>query len=262
MYYLKKKGNEPLPGGDVVVNVSYLDNPWVTDDQIAEAEYDKLRDYDKYKHVWLGGYQTYSDSLVFKNWKIEEFEAPPEAMHKFGSDFGFNSPTTLVRSHILGRNLYIDYEAYQFNCEIDFLPDLYHQVPESDQWPIIGDSARPEIISYLKRHGFPKVYSSKKGDGSIKEGVKFLQNYNMIVHPRCVYTVDELSDYRWKVDPNIIDPVTNKPIVLPILVDDKNHIIDPLRYAHEGHRRAENKEKNVHVDVKPVVNPMANRWKN
>ena len=254
------RGGSPPPG-TILVNANYYDNPWMDDpDILEEIEYDKKRDLDKYQHVWGGGYIKNSETTVFKNWRVEEFDTPADAIHKFGSDFGYNSPTTLVRSHIIGRKLYIDYETYQLNCEIDNLPDLYRQVPESDQWPIIADSSRPETISYLKKHGFPKVYASVKGKDSIKEGVEFLKTYEIIAHPRCKYTIDELTNYKWKVDKNIIDPVTNKPAVLPVLVDDKNHIIDPLRYAHEGHRRAEKtKKKNINFIPKPTQNPMARK---
>jgi phage terminase large subunit len=135
---------------------------------------------------------------------------------------------------------------------------LYRQIDDSDKWPIIADSSRPETISYLRRHGFDKVYSSVKGKDSIKEGVDFLKSYEIIVHPRCKYTIDELTNYRWKVDEKIVDPTTGRPVVLPVLVDDKNHIIDPLRYAHEGHRRAEkSKKKKQSFIPQPTRNPMA-----
>lgn len=251
------RGDNPPPGS-IVVNANYWDNPWFDEGLLGEVEYDKKRDFDKYQHIWEGGYIRNSEASVFKNWRIEEFESPADAIHRQGSDFGFNSPTTLVRSHIKGRTLFIDYEAFQINCEIDDIPDLFRQIPDSDKWPIIADSSRPETISYLRNHGFKKTYASVKGKDSLKEGVEFLKSYDIVVHPRCVYTIDELSEYKWKVDENIIDPVTNKPAILPVLVDEKNHIIDPLRYAHEGHRRAEKaKKRNTAFVPKPIHNPMA-----
>jgi phage terminase large subunit len=72
-------------------------------------EYDRARDPDKYAHVWGGGYVSNSEARVFRNWKIEEFDAPPDAIHRLGADWGFAvDPTVLVRCHIVGRKLYID----------------------------------------------------------------------------------------------------------------------------------------------------------
>jgi phage terminase large subunit len=105
------------------------------------------------------------------------------------------------------------------------------EVPQAEKWPITADSARPETISYMKRNGFPRMAAAIKGAKSLEEGVAFLQGLEVIVHPRCVHTIDELSTYSYKKDPD-----TGKPI--PILEDKNNHVIDALRYACEGARRA------------------------
>lgn len=225
------RGDHPPPDS-IVVRANYLDNPYFPDVLRQEMSYDKQRDPDKYAHVWLGQYVKNSEARVFKNWRIEECEPPPGATLRYGSDFGFSiDPSVLLRCWIDGRNLYIDYEAYQIGCEIDRLPDLFMSVPESERWPLIADSSRPETISYLKKHGFPKILAAVKGARSVEEGVEFLKSFDIIVHPRCVHLIDELTLYSYK-----IDPLTN--LVIPILADKNNHCIDALRYACEGTRRA------------------------
>jgi phage terminase large subunit len=195
-------------------------------------EYDKRRDSDKYAHVWMGQYLTNSNSRVFNNWRIEDFDAPPDAIHRLGADWGFAvDPTTLVRCHIIGRTLYIDYETYMVGCEIVNTPELLMQVPESEKWPIVADSARPETISHMRKNGFPKIMTAVKGPRSVEEGIQFLKGYDIVVHPRCIHTIDELTLYSYKTD-----PLTGK--ILPVLEDKKNHVIDALRYACEGVRRA------------------------
>jgi phage terminase large subunit len=223
----------PTPPKDAqVLKVNFTDNPWFPSVLKDEMEYDKRRDPDKYQHVWMGGYLTNSNSRVFKNWRVEDFDAPPDAIHRLGADWGFSiDPTTLVRCHIIGRNLYIDYEAYMVGCEIVNTPELFMQVPESEKWPIVADSARPETISHMKRNGFPKIMTAVKGPKSVEEGIEFLKNYDIIVHPRCTHTIDELTLYSYKTD-----PLTGK--ILPVLEDKKNHVIDALRYACEAVRRA------------------------
>lgn len=231
---------DTTPTGACVIQANYTDNPWLPQEMLDEMEYDKRRDPDKYAHVWLGGYQTNSEARVFRNWKIEEFERPLGTIHRFGADWGFASdPSVLVRSSIEGNRLYIDYEAYMVGCEIVNLPELFMSLPEAEKWPITADSARPETISHMQKHGFPKIFAAIKGPGSLEDGVEWLKSFDIIVHPRCVHTIDELTMYSYKTD-----PLTAK--VLPILMDKKNHVIDALRYACEGARRAKkptNKEK-------------------
>jgi phage terminase large subunit len=199
-------------------------------------EWDRKRDFDKYQWVWEGEYERNGEARVFKNWRVEAFEAPPDAEFRFGADWGFAiDPTTLVRCYIEGRNLYIDYEAYMVGCEIDQTPQLFDSVPGSRRWLITADSARPETVSYMKRDGF-KIVSAIKGPGSIEDGVEFLKSFDIIVHPRCEHTITELGAYKYKTD-----SLTGK--VLPILADKDNNIIDAARYALEGARRADTETK-------------------
>jgi phage terminase large subunit len=243
------RGDNPPPQS-VVIEVNFQDNPWFPDVLKDEMEYDMRRDPDKFQHVWKGAYLQNSQSRVFRNWSIEEFESEPDAIFRFGADWGFAvDPTVLVRCHIVGRKLYVDYEAYMVGCEITDTPDLFMTIPESEKWPIIADSARPETISHMRRSGFPKIMGAVKGPKSVEEGIEWLKSYDIVVHPRCVHTIDELMLYSYKTDTS-----TNQ--VLPILEDKKNHVIDALRYACEGVRRAA--PKAAVKNFTPL--PTANRW--
>lgn len=225
------RGDNPPPGATVVC-ANYKDNPWFPVELLHEMEYDRGRDPEKYAHIWLGEYQRNSEARVFRNWTIDEFDRPPGTVFRLGADWGFSvDPSVLVRCSIEGRRLYVDYEAYQVGCEIDMLPELFFSVPEAEKWPVTADSARPETISYMVKHGFPKMTSAVKGAKSLEEGVEFLRSFDIVVHPRCVHTIDELTMYSYK-----LDPLTGK--VLPILEDKNNHVIDSLRYACEGARRS------------------------
>jgi len=217
----------------------------------------KRRDPDKYRHVWLGEYRTMSQSRVFRNWTTEAFETPEDATFYFGADWGFSiDPSDLSRCFIDGRTLYIDQEAYMVGCEIDHCPFLFggmqdkelqelnpeayaalkkknvqwKGIPGARQWPITADNARPETISYMRKHGFPLMRPSIKGAGSLMEGVEFLQSYDIVIHPRCKHTIDEYTYYSFKTDPRTDE-------VIPVLVDKKNHVIDSDRYAIENVRR-------------------------
>jgi phage terminase large subunit len=225
------RGENPPPDA-CVVEVNWSDNPWFPDVLRQEMEYDRGRDVDKYLHVWEGGYDTKSNARVFKNWRIEEFEIPNGQAMKQGADWGFSvDPSVLVQCWIEGRNLYVPYEAYMVGCEIDNLPELFDRVPDSRKWFTTADSARPETISYMQRHGYPRMGAAIKGANSLEEGIQFLQSFDIVVHPRCVHTIDELTHYAYKTDPDTGE-------VLGVLEDRNNHVIDAIRYACEGARRA------------------------
>lgn len=238
----------------VCVETNWWDNPWFPDELYRDMERDRRRDPEKYDHVWAGGYLRNSEARVFKNWVVESFETPRshvDFLH--GADWGFSvDPTVLVRAFVgrwengkaipdpKGRHLFIDHEVYQVGVELDHTPKLFDQLVKENgvvtqqgaarSFPIIADSSNPQAISYLRRHNYPLIKAAIKGPNSIKEGVTFLQNYDIVVHPRCVHVRDELTHFSYKVDPHTQQ-------VLPILSDKKNHVIDSLRYAVEPVRR-------------------------
>jgi phage terminase large subunit len=213
------RGDTP-PENAIVIEANYCDNPWFPDELKQELEYDKRRDIDKYNHVWLGKYRQNSEARVFRNWRIEDFTRPDGTIYRLGADWGFAvDPSVLIRCSIDGNNLYIDYEAYRVGCEIINLPELFMSVPDAEKWPITADSARPETISHMQKNGFPKIRSAVKGPKSIEDGIEWLKSFDIIVHPRCVHTIDELTYYSYKEDKLTGD-------ILPLLEDKDNHVID------------------------------------
>lgn len=242
------RGPNGPPPRSIVRKINFDQNPFFPEVLREEMEWDRERDPDKYAHIWLGEYVRNSEARVFKNWRVEEFDTPADAVFRFGADWGFSvDPSVLVRAFIKGRTLYVDHEAYRVGCEIDHLPALFggsdtHTpprwpnpfgwtgIPGALKWQITADSARPETIAYMVKRGFRAV-AARKGPGSVEEGIEFLKNHDIVVHPRCRHTIDELTLYSYKTD-----PLTGE--VLPVLEDKKNHVIDSLRYAVEGVRRA------------------------
>ena len=224
--------SEPPPGSKVV-KIDYWDNPWFPDVLRTKMLWDKEKDDDKYQHVWCGQCRKTSDEQVMKGcWVVGETPEPSDqTVLRHGLDFGFGSdPTAGIRSWVDGTKLYIDYEAYGHGVEIDDTGDLIEEsIPGSKSWPIIADSSRPETISYLNRGGFT-VVPSKKGAGSVQDGINFIKSFEVIINPRCKETIREFKKYSYKKDKQ-----TDK--ILPIIVDDWNHLIDALRYALEGEKR-------------------------
>lgn len=224
------RGPDGPPPGTVLVDVSYRDNPWLPQELRDEIAWDQRRDPEKFAHVWLGGYERHSEARVFRNWTVEEFETLPDAAFLFGADWGFAvDPTVLVRGFVRERKLFIDASVYRVGCEVDDTPVLFDSLGDgmARRWPIVADSARPETISYMQRHGYPRIVGARKGPGSVEEGVSFLKSYDIVVHPRChPSVVDELTFYSYKTH-----PLTGA--IMPVLDDRKNHVIDSLRYMLE-----------------------------
>lgn len=264
------RGPQP-PKDSIVVEVNYHDNPWLPSVLKDEIEYDRKRDPEKFAHIWGGKYQTNSEARVFRNWRVAETPEPPYGtVFYLGGDWGFSvDPSVLMRMWLLdARTLVIDYEAYEVGCEIDRTPDLFDSllcngacpVPRSScrrpthafarQWPIVADSARPETISYMKNHGYPKIEASIKGAGSVEEGVAFLQSYDIIINPRCQHAIDEFTFYSYKQD-----ELTGQ--ILPILLDKKNHVIDSARYAIEKLRHAKKRSAFVSSSRHRIGHPNA-----
>lgn len=243
------------PPGSIIIKANYRDNPWLPEESKRDLEYDQRRDPDKFAHIWLGEYQRNSEARVFRNWTIEEFERPLGTIFRLGADWGFSvDPTVLIRCSIDGNRLYVDHEAYMVGCEIVNLPDLFSIVPESTKWFITADSARPETISHMRQNGYPKISPAIKGPKSLEEGVEFLKSFDIVVNPRCIHTIDELTLYSYKVSKEV-DPKTGQNRVLPILTDKKNHVIDALRYACEGIRRANKGERKSIPLSSPAASP-------
>jgi phage terminase large subunit len=224
------RGESP-PADAVVVEVNWLDNPRLPAELRSDLEDDRRRDPDKFAHIWGGHYSLNSQSRVFRNWTVREFEAPTDAVHRFGADWGFAiDPTALIRCHIDGRTLYVDQEAVEVGCEIDKTPALFDRIEGARKWLIRADSARPETVSYMKRQGF-RITAALKGPGSLEDGVEFLRAFDIVVHPRCVNVINELTLYSYRIDPQTEE-------ILPLLDDKNNHTIDALRYALEELRRS------------------------
>jgi phage terminase large subunit len=238
-------GFDPPPNS-IVREINFTDNPWFPDVLRTEMEYDRGRDIDKFNHIWRGQYRLNSEARVFRNWRVEDFNSDPNAEYRQGADFGFSiDPSCLVRCYIKERVIYVDHEAWGLGVEIVNLPELFMTIPDAEKWWTTADSSRPETISHLRNHGFSRIRPAIKGARSVEEGVEFLKSYDLVIHPRCQHLIDELTMYSFKTD-----SLTGQ--VLPVLEDKDNHMIDALRYAVEGARRALNAAPTMTV---PVIIP-------
>lgn len=213
--------------------VNWSDNPFFPA-HLNRLRQDDQRNLDDatYRWIWEGQYLTNSKAQVFAGkYDIDDFEPGEKDWHGpyHGGDFGFSQdPTAAVRCWIHDDCLWIDYEAGQTGLELDdtakFITD---RIPTFYNHESRWDNARPESISYLKRHGMPRVRAVTKGKNSVEDGVEYIKSFRRVkIHPRCKETINEFRLYSYKVDKYTEE-------VKPDLVDKHNHYVDALRYALE-----------------------------
>lgn len=224
------------PENAIVTEVNYNDNPWFPDVLEDERINDQERlDPATYAWIWEGAYLENSDAQVLsgkvsvKDFEVTQIERDLYNGPYYGLDFGFaQDPTAAVRCWVRDECLYVDYEAGMVGLELDDTAGyVIPKIPEIEDHVVRADSARPESISYLQRHGIPRMIAVKKWAGSVEDGIKHLRSYKQIyIHPRCKELIMESRKYSYKVDRLSGD-------VLPQVVDAHNHYIDALRYAVE-----------------------------
>lgn len=214
----------------ILIHANFSDNPFLPTELFNEQEYDRRYNPSTYEHIWLGGYNTKSDALIFKGkFRVENFSTDGLGNPYHGLDFGFaNDPTAAIRCYIHDRKLYISHEAGAVGLELDYTAEfLKERIENIYKYVIRADNARPESISYLKRHGLSMITPTIKGKGSIEDGIEFIRSFEaIIIHERCVETAREFRLYSYKTDPHSGD-------ILPQILDENNHYIDALRYALE-----------------------------
>jgi phage terminase large subunit len=242
--------------------VNYTEN--IHFPQVLELERRLMleRDPALYNHIWLGECLTHTDAQIFKDkWEVREFtpnkvqrlvqtnvhteqlatgelvqtqtpvyewvDDPSWGLPLYGMDFGFSQdPTACVKVWIHDETLYIEKEAVKIGLDVDKTADFIKEaMPEIENGVIRADCARPESISYLKRHGLPRIQAVSKWKGSVEDGIAHLRGYkSIVVHPRCKEAINELLLYSYKVDQRTSDITT-------AIVDKHNHVLDSLRYA-------------------------------
>lgn len=227
-HWIKKRFFDDPDDETLAVTTNYQCNEWLDEADLKVFETMRQKNPRRYQVAGLGNWGIV-DGLVYENWREEAFELKDAQKHKnaFGLDFGYTAdPTAFVAAFIDTENekIYVWDEVYQKGMSNR---DIYDTLAEAgyakDQ--IVADSAEPKSIDELKYLGARKVQGAKKGKDSINNGIQFIQNFEIIIHPQCVNFLTEIGNYSWSKDK--FGKTINKPI------DDFNHLMDALRYGVE-----------------------------
>lgn len=234
---------DDLGDDGLIVEMNWQDNPWFPSVLEIERQRD-LRNlpYSEYLWIWEGAYREISDAQIFKDkFRVADFDESTLGDPLHGLDFGFaNDPTACGRYYVKDNVLYIRYEAGRVGLELDETVEYVNsRIPDFNKYVIRADNARPESISYLKRHGFSRIIACEKGKGSVEDGIDFIKSFDeVVIHPTCKETILEFKRYSYKIDKRTED-------ILPVPVDAYNHYIDALRYGLEPLMKGRRKKAGI-----------------
>lgn len=235
-HWLKKRFFDRKSPDVLTMTTNYKCNEFLDDTDRAIYERLRIEQPRRYAVAGLGEWGV-SEGLVYDRWETTEFDIAaltradnPDGWkfrHVFGLDYGYtNDPTAFIAMAVnpADKVLYIYDEHYETRMLNDAIAGMILSKGFARE-RIRADSSEPKSNEDLRRLGIARIIPARKGRDSILNGIARLQEYRMIVHPKCRHTIAELSSYRWKKGAE--DETQNRP------EDDDNHLMDAMRYAME-----------------------------
>lgn len=229
-HWLKKRFFDEPSKNVLAMTTNYMCNEFLSEADLVLFE-EMKKNPRRYRTAGLGEWGIV-EGLVYENWEervfnVHEISIRPSVRSAFGMDFGYvNDPSTLFCGLVdtVAREIYVFDEMYEKGMSNEDIKDRVSEMGYSKE-RIKADSAEPKSIAYLRKAGLTRIRAAKKGPDSIRAGISIIQDYKIIIHPRCVNFITEISNYTW--DKDKFDNAINKPI------DDFNHLMDAMRYAME-----------------------------
>ena len=232
-HWLKKRFFDAEDEDVLAITTNYACNEFLGEDDKKLFEKMKINNPRRYNIEGLGNWGI-AEGLIYNNFEeldfdIEEIKKRKNIKSAFGLDFGYtNDPTAFIclLVDLDNMEIFIFDEHYQKAMSNKMIVDMIKYKGYAKE-RIIGDSSEPKSIDDIKKQGIYRIKGARKGKDSILNGIQYIQDFKIYVHPKCENTLIELSNYVWDTkDGNAI----NKPI------DDYNHLMDALRYSLEDIR--------------------------
>ena len=229
-HWLKRKFFDNPDKDTLAMTTNYTCNEWLDEADLQVFETMKEKNPRRYQVAGLGNWGIV-DGLVYENWKEQEFNVEDvrtaNTTSVFGLDFGYTNDPSALFCGILdlkAKKLWVFDEMYEKALSNK---DIYNNITKMGfvKEQIIADCAEPKSIDELKYYGLRRIQGAKKGKDSINNGIQWIQELEIIIHPRCVNFLTEIGNYQW--DEDKFGNKVNKPI------DCFNHLMDAMRYALE-----------------------------
>ena len=218
------------PESSIYSQSTFRDNPFLPDEYVKALE-DMYRTNPNKARVFCdGNWGADVEGLVYKNHVLSDFdinELIKQGLEvRVGIDWGFVDPTTVVVSLFdkPKKEIYIIGEFYKRGATLEEIKDGIIGLGISKQ-KMYCDGAEPDKVDYLRRNGFNAV-SAKKGAGSVKAGISFLQDMKIICHESCVNVATELENYVYLKDKKTGQYIEDS------YDHDFSHTMDALRYSY------------------------------
>ena len=243
-HWMKKRFFDCEPDPDILaLTTNYLCNEWLDASDKKLFETMKKNNPRRYAVAGLGNWGIV-DGLVYENWKEQNFvlmtkseydkleEKPDDVVFSdklkngFGLDFGYtNDPSAAFIGFVDldNKKIYVWDEMYQKGLSNKRIHEVLNSMGYSKD-RFTGDSSEPKSIDELKGYGL-RITGASKGKDSVNNGIQWIQDFEIIIHPRCVNFLTEISNYTWDTD-----KFGNK---LNVPIDDFNHLMDAMRYGFE-----------------------------
>ena len=230
-HWIKKRFFDNPDDDVLAMTTTYKINEFLDEADIKLFEKMKINNPKRYNVAGLANWGI-SEGLIYEDFIEEDFDISEikkrtNAKVCFGLDFGYvNDATALFCGIIFEQEklLYVFDELYEKNLSNEKIAEKIFKMGYSKE-KIIADSAEPKSIDRLYDLGIHGIKAARKGKDSIINGIDYLQDFKIIVHPICVNFLLEIQNYAWQTDKN--GKQINKPI------DDFNHLMDAMRYATE-----------------------------
>lgn len=211
-----------MPNNDVdFITLTYKDNE-ALDQRIIDSIESKMNNKSWWKVYGLGQLGEV-ESRIFKDWDSID-EIPHEArLERYGMDFGYsNDPTAIIAIYKYNEGFILDEIAYQKGLSNKQIADILINVPKA---LVVADSSEPKSIDEISSYGI-YIVPSQKGQGSVLQGIQYLQDQRISVTKRSVNLIKEYRNYLWMTDKE--GKIINEPS--PIF----NHAMDATRYGMES----------------------------
>jgi len=220
---------------------TYLSNRFMDKGYYKRMERRKLEDPEGYQVYGLGEWGE-TGGLVLTNWESKEFEHEP-AMYDcmtYGQDFGFNHANCLLDIGFRDGNIYIGNEIYVFEHDTQEIIDLAAKAKVDKKRIMYCDSAEPDRIKMWCKAGY-WAQGVHKDTNSVSAQIDYLKQHKIFIHPRCVNTIQEIRQWKWKLD-KTTGEYTDEPVSF---MDDA---MAALRYSIEEIRRGRAAPKPMRVN--------------
>ena len=205
------------------ITLTYKDNEGL-DTQIVQAIEARRGNKNWWKVYGLGELGM-TEGIVYPHFQsIDEIPIDARLVRK-GLDFAYtNDPTAILDVYEWNNSFIWDELMYRKGLSNKDIADV---LINSDKALTVADSAEPKSIDEIISYGV-SVIPSQKGQGSVLQGIQYVQDHKIFVTKRSTNIWHEQRNYLWLTDKE--GKIINEPS--PIF----NHLMDAGRYAMESLR--------------------------